>query len=111
MGNEAQLVDAGDEGADEAEVNEGDEEGVGARAVVGEQRGDGPGGAEDRDDEQDQDVVRGESVGFRVDVDEPGEHAEGGDLWVVSCEVMIVAVEKGCLCGGNGRGAYQSDDF
>jgi hypothetical protein len=27
--------------------------------VVGEQRGDGPGGAEDQDDEQDQDVVRG----------------------------------------------------
>lgn len=38
----AQLVDAGDQGADEAEVDEGDEECVGARAVVGEECVDGP---------------------------------------------------------------------
>ena len=78
--DEAQLVHAGDQGADEAQVHEGHEERVGARAVVREERRDGPGGREHGHDEQDQDVVRGEGVGDSVDVDEVGQHAEGGDL-------------------------------
>jgi len=68
----AQVVDAGDEGAYEAQVDEGDEVGVGARAVVGEERGDGPDGGEHGDDEEDEDVGGGEFVVFCVDVDEPG---------------------------------------
>lgn len=55
----AELVDARDKGADEAQVDEGDEPGVGFRAVVGEEGGDGPDGGEDRDDEEDEDVVGG----------------------------------------------------
>ena len=85
VGDEAELVDAADEGADEEEVDEGDEESVGAGAVVGEEGRDRPGGAEDGDDEEDEDVVRREGVGFGVDVHEVGEHAEGGDLWGLSC--------------------------
>ena len=55
--NEAELVDTCDECADETEVNEGDEESVGACAVVREQRCDGPGGAQDGDDEKNEDIV------------------------------------------------------
>jgi len=40
--DEAQFIDSGDKCADEAEVDEGDEEGIGACAVVGEERCDGP---------------------------------------------------------------------
>jgi len=77
--DEAELVDASDEGAHEAEIDEGDEQGVGFRAVVGEECGDGPGGAEHGDNEEDEDVVGGEGVGFGVDVHEPCEHAECWD--------------------------------
>lgn len=51
MRDEAELVDACDERADETEIDEGDEEGVGARAVVGEECCDGPGGTQDGHDE------------------------------------------------------------
>jgi len=75
----AQGPDGADEGADEGEVDEGDEEAVGARAVVREEGGDGPGAGEDGDDEEDEDGVWGEGVGGYVDVDEVGEHADCGD--------------------------------
>lgn len=81
IGDEAQLVHAGDKGTHETEIDEGDEERVGARAVVGEQRGDGPGAGEHGDDEQHQDVVGGQRIVGCVDVDEEGEHAECWDLW------------------------------
>jgi len=58
-GDEAQVVDAGDEGADETEVDEADEAGVGFRTVVGEESADCPGGGEDGDDEEDEDVCWG----------------------------------------------------
>ena len=79
--DEAELVDTCDECTDEAKINEGDEEGVGFGAVVGEECCNGPGGAQDGNDEQDEDVVRGEGVGFGVDVYEVGKHAEGWYLW------------------------------
>jgi len=47
--------------------------------VVGEEGCDCPCGTEDRDYEEDEDVVGGEGVGFRVDVDEVGQHAKGWD--------------------------------
>ncbi|TGO39336.1 hypothetical protein BHYA_0056g00480 [Botrytis hyacinthi] len=75
IGDEAQLVHAGDKGTHETEIDEGDEERVGARAVVGEERGDGPGTGEHGDDEEHQDVVGGERIVGCVDVDEEGEHA------------------------------------
>ncbi|TGO23602.1 hypothetical protein BPAE_0127g00220 [Botrytis paeoniae] len=75
VGDEAQLVDAGDKGAHETEIDEGDEERVGARAVVGEECCDRPGAGEHRDDEEHQDVVGGERIVGCVDVDEEGEHA------------------------------------
>lgn len=49
----AELVDAGDEGADEGKVDEGDEEGGAAGRVVAEEGGDDPGGGEDGYDEED----------------------------------------------------------
>ena len=52
--------------------------------MVGEEGCDGPGGAEDGDYEEDEDVIGGEGIGFRVDVDEVGEHAERGDLWMLA---------------------------
>jgi len=56
VGYAAQLVDPCDQGADETEVDEGDEEGVVFRAVVGEEGADCPGGREHGDDEEDEDV-------------------------------------------------------
>ncbi|TAQ88456.1 hypothetical protein B7494_g3229 [Chlorociboria aeruginascens] len=71
----SELVDACDQCADEAEVNEGYEEGVGARAVVGEQCCNCPYAGEDADDEEDEDVVGGEQVLRGVDVHEVGKHS------------------------------------
>lgn len=48
--------------------------------MVGEEREDGPGGGEDRDDEEDEDVVGCQGIVGGVDVDKPGEHAESRDL-------------------------------
>ncbi|TGO47991.1 hypothetical protein BCON_0256g00200 [Botryotinia convoluta] len=75
VGDEAELVDAGDKGTYETEIDERDEERVGARAVVGEEGCDGPGAGEHGDDEQYEDVVWGERIVGCVDVDEEGEHA------------------------------------
>ena len=40
--------------------------------MVGEEREEGPGGAEDGDDEEEEDVGWGQGVGGAVDVDEVG---------------------------------------
>lgn len=58
VGDAAQFVDACDEGADEAEIDEGGEACVVTGAVVGEEGCDGPGSAKDTDNEEDEDVVR-----------------------------------------------------
>lgn len=79
VGDAAEVVDTGDEGADEAEVDKGEEAGVGGGAVVGEDGEEGPGEGEDGDDEEDEDGGGGEGVGRVVPIDEPGEHADGGD--------------------------------
>lgn len=78
--NAAEVVDAGDEGANETQVDECDEMAVVPAAVIGEEGKDGPHGREDRDDEKDENGGGGEQVLGIVDVDEVGEHAEGGDL-------------------------------
>jgi len=70
MRDAAEFVDACDEGADETEVDEGDEEAIGFGAVVGEEGADCPGGGEDADDEEDEDVVWCEGVVGCVDVHE-----------------------------------------
>ena len=80
VGDAAEVVDTRDETADEAEVNKGDEARVGRGAVVGEEGEDGPGEGEDGDDEEDEDRCGSEGVCFCVAVNEPGEHAHGGDL-------------------------------
>jgi len=80
MGNEAQLHDSTNESADKEQVDERDEEGVSFGAVVGKEGCDGPGGAEDGDDEENKDVVWCECVVRGVDMYEPGEHAECWDL-------------------------------
>ena len=52
VGDVAKFVDAGDEGADEAEVDEGDEDGGIAGGFATENGYDGPGGGQDGDDEE-----------------------------------------------------------
>ena len=76
----AQFVDACDEGADEAEIDERGEACVLTGAMVGEEGCDGPGSAQDTDDEEDENVVGCQGVVAGVDVNEVCEHAEGGDL-------------------------------
>lgn len=53
-GNASQLVDASNEGADEGEVDQGDEGCRAPRGGEAEKRGDGPGTGENRNDEQDE---------------------------------------------------------
>lgn len=79
VGDAAKLVDGGDEGGEEAEVDEGDEVGVCGRAVVAEEGEDGPGEGEDGDDEEDEDRVGRQGVVGDELVDEPGEHSHGGN--------------------------------
>lgn len=80
----AQVPDAGDEGAHEAEVDDADEERIGRRPVVAEEGEDGPREGENRHDEEDENRLRREDVVLVVAVNEPGEHAHGGELKRVS---------------------------
>lgn len=73
--NSAQEVYAGDEGAEEAEIDKGDEERVVGGAAVGEEGEEAPGEGEDGDDEEDEDGVGGEDVCVVELADEPAEHA------------------------------------
>lgn len=68
----AEFVDGGDEGADEAEVDKGDEEGGAAGRAETEEGAEGPGAGEDRDNEEDEDRGRRELVVGLEAIDEPG---------------------------------------
>lgn len=74
----AQVDDAGDEAAEEAQVDKGDEHAVVGGSRVVEQREEGPGERENGDDEEHEDVVGGEDVCVVELFDEPAEHANGG---------------------------------
>lgn len=76
----AQEINARDERAEEAQVDEADEEGVVRRAAVGDEREEAPREGQDGDDEEDEDGVGGEDVCVVELGDEPAEHAHGGDL-------------------------------
>ncbi len=80
ISDEAQVVHASDEGTDESQIDESDELGVGAAAMVAEEGEDGPDQGEHRDDEEDQDVFGGDDIVLDVAIDEPRQHAHGGDL-------------------------------
>lgn len=70
--DEAQFVDAGDEGAEEEEVDEGDEDGGALCGGVADHGVDAPKDGDDADDEEDEDVDWGDYVGFEEAVDEVG---------------------------------------
>lgn len=70
-----QVVDAGDEGAEKAEVDKGHEHAVVRRSRVVEQREESPAQCEDGDDEEDQDVVGREDVCVVELFDKPTQHA------------------------------------
>jgi hypothetical protein len=73
--DEAQIVHAGYEGADEAEIDEADELRVRLAAMVREEREQRPSESEDRHDEEDEDVVGRQHVVVVIALDEVGEHA------------------------------------
>lgn len=66
------MVDGGDEGAEEEEVDEGDEDGGAFSSCVADQCVDGPEDGGDADYEEDEDVDWGDLVCFYVAVDEVG---------------------------------------
>lgn len=72
VGDEAQGVHGADEGAHEEQVDEGHEGRVCRRAVVREEREDGPGGGEHGHDEEDEDVVGRQRVDAVIAVHEVG---------------------------------------
>ena len=79
-GDEAEEVDSRDERAGKGQVDDGDEARVGGGPVVAEEREDGPGECQRRDDEHEQDGGGRHEVGVEVQVHEVGEHAHYGDL-------------------------------
>lgn len=79
VGDAAKAVHAADECANEEQVDEGDKLGRVPCARVQEESAHGPCCAEDGDDEENQDRARGQDVALVEPVDEPGEHAQGGN--------------------------------
>lgn len=77
--DEAQFVDAGDEGAEEEEVDEGDKDGGAFCGGVADHRVNAPEDGDDTDDEEDEDVDWGDYVGFEEAVDEVGQHPNDWD--------------------------------
>lgn len=79
-----QLVDRRDEGAHEAEVDKGDEDGGLIARLASNEREECPCQREHTDDEECEDVGGCEEVAFVPPVDEPGQHThcrdEGQDL-------------------------------
>lgn len=78
--DKAQLVDAGDECAEKAHVKKGDKERRALGRGEADQGVDAPEDGDHADDEEDQDVWRGEHVGFEVAIDEVGLR----EWWVIS---------------------------
>lgn len=71
LGDAAELVYAGYEGSDEAEIDKGDEDGGFAGRLPTVESGNRPGGSKNRDDEEGQDVSWCKLVCFRKAMDEP----------------------------------------
>lgn len=67
----AQSDDSADKGAEEEQVDEGDEEGIMFGEGVGDDGADDPGEGEAGHDEEDENVVGRELVGAAVVIDEP----------------------------------------
>jgi hypothetical protein len=76
----AHVPNGGDEGADEAEIDDGHSQRVGGRTMVAEDGVDGPCQGDDGDDKHDEDEVGRQRVDRNKAVDEPGQHAHGGNL-------------------------------
>ncbi len=74
LSDAAKLVYPGYEGSDEAEIDEGDEDGGFAGRFAAEKSGNCPGGSKDRDDEEGEDVSRCKLVCFCEAMDEPSQH-------------------------------------
>lgn len=100
MRDEAEFVDTCDQSSNETHVDEGDEECIARGSVVGEECTDSPSGGQNRDDEEDEDVVWSKCIVACVDVDEVSQHAESGNLRMLVS--MQAKVEDR---------AYQSDDL
>lgn len=71
-GYEAQLVDGGDEGAEEEEVHEDDEYRGAFGGFESDERVQTPEDGDHGDDEEDEHVDGGDLVGFLVGIDEIG---------------------------------------
>ena len=76
--NVAQIVDTGDECANEAGIDKRQKAAGMTNATVQDGGKDDPGEPERRDDEQDQDVVRRKLVSLGKGMHEPREHADDG---------------------------------
>lgn len=72
IGNEAQLVDSGDEGAEKEQVHEADEGGGALGRRVSDQRVEAPEDGNRANDEKDEYVHGGNNVGFEIPIDEVG---------------------------------------
>jgi hypothetical protein len=83
----AEGVDCANEGADEEEIDKCNKVRVVAGAVVREESCDRPGCAEDRDDEEDEDVIGRQGVLLAIHVHEVCEHTKGWDLFMFVSEM------------------------
>lgn len=76
LGDISHEDDAGDKGAEEEQIDEGDEQGIVACAEITNHREERPCQRQRRDYEEDEDIVRRELVNAHVLVHEPAEHAD-----------------------------------
>jgi len=103
MADVAEVVDASDEGADQERVDVADEAGRDRAVVVEEQREQAPGQGDDDDDEEDEDGGGRHYIGVVEDFDEPGEHADGGDLGCVRMDGWMDGWMEGWRDGEDSR--------
>lgn len=88
LGDETELVNSSDEGAEEEQIHEGDEDCRALGRTVSDQSVQTPEDGEDADDEHDQDVGRGEDVCLEIAMDEVG--LKESEL------AVILGLERGC---------------
>jgi len=75
IADKAEFINGSDEGAKEAEVDDGDEAAVASGTVVCDEAEDAIGYGEGGGDEKDEYVIRGKYVGVEILTQEVGEHA------------------------------------
>jgi len=103
IGDTSELVNGSNEGADEEEIDKGNELGRVPCARIEEKGAQSPCCTKDGDDEKNQDRRRGEEVAAVVPVDEPCQHTQG---WNQGDDLEDPPEDEGKAGEGHDRGRF-----